>query len=200
MTTLPEKIILATGNAHKAREFEALMAGVRVLPMPERFTLPPETGTTFEANARLKARAVHEQLLQAAGEAPWVMADDSGIEVAALGGSPGIYSARYAGEDATDIDNVNKLLAALEGREDRGARFVCVIVAVAPDGSELVADGILDGSIAREAGGSSGFGYDPVFIPEKYSLKVSELSAEEKNRISHRARATLGILDKFRGG
>jgi XTP/dITP diphosphohydrolase len=171
--------------------------------MPEGLTLPPETGTTFEANARLKARAIHDQLRQAAGvgePVPWVMADDSGIEVAALDGAPGIYSARYAGEEATDTGNVDKLLAELEGKKDRRAHFVCVLVLVDPEGEELVTKGVFNGNIAHEAGGKGGFGYDPVFIPDNYSLKVSELSAEDKNRISHRARAALGMLEKLRGG
>ena len=203
MVALPERIILASGNANKASEFESIMAGMRVEPMPAGYTLPPETGLTFEANARIKARAVHEQLrrdVTSQAEVPWVMADDSGIEVEALGGAPGIYSARYAGEDASDTDNVDRLLAELAGEENRRARFICVIVAVAPDGSELVADGLFSGRIAHEPGGASGFGYDPVFIPDNYSLKVSELSTEEKNRISHRARAALGLLEKLRGG
>lgn len=196
-------IILASGNPNKAREFDAIMKEIAVLSMPEGFTLPPETATTFEANARLKARAVHDQLVAAAvggEEVPWVMADDSGIVVDALDGAPGIYSARYAGEHASDEENVDKLLAELEGAADRSARFVCVLVAVAPDGSEVVAEGLFEGQIAHEPGGTSGFGYDPVFIPEKKVLKVSELSAEEKNRISHRARAALSLLEKLRGG
>ncbi|RJQ47727.1 MAG: RdgB/HAM1 family non-canonical purine NTP pyrophosphatase [Gaiellales bacterium] len=201
MAELPSRIILASGNPNKAREFEAIMAGIHVEPLPAGLTLPPETGDTFEENARLKAQAVHEQLAaRSPGEAPWVMADDSGIEVQALGGAPGIYSARYAGEGATDADNNGKLLAELAGADDRSARFVCVLVAVAPDGGELVSEGIFEGSIAHEPGAAGGFGYDPLFIPADYSLKVSELPAEEKNRISHRARAALGMLDKLRGG
>ena len=179
------------------------MQGMMVEPMPEGFSLPPETGSTFEDNARLKARAVHDQYGESAADErdiPWVMADDSGIEVDALNGGPGIYSARYAGEDATDVDNVDKLLRELEGREDRSARFVCVIVCVAPDGHEIISEGFFPGSIAHEPGGESGFGYDPVFIPENYSLKVSEMSADSKNRISHRARAAFGLLEKLRGG
>ena len=117
---IPRSIVLATGNPHKAREFEALMAGIQVEAMPDDIQLPPETGDTFYENARLKARTVHEALAgRAGGQPPWVMADDSGIEVEALGWGPGIYSSRYAGEDAGDTDNVEKLLAELEGARSR---------------------------------------------------------------------------------
>ncbi|HDY69325.1 MAG TPA: RdgB/HAM1 family non-canonical purine NTP pyrophosphatase [Actinobacteria bacterium] len=198
---IPRSIVLATGNPHKAREFEALMAGIQVEAMPDDIQLPPETGDTFYENARLKARTVHEALAgRAGGQPPWVMADDSGIEVEALGWGPGIYSSRYAGEDAGDTDNVEKLLAELEGARSRRARFVCVIVGIAPDGRELRAEGVFPGEIAGEPTGRGGFGYDPVFIPEGYSLTVSLLSAEEKNRISHRARAARSLLDQLRGG
>ncbi|MHB8792796.1 MAG: RdgB/HAM1 family non-canonical purine NTP pyrophosphatase [Thermoleophilia bacterium] len=222
-------IIVATSNPNKAREFAMLLPGVHVLPMPEGIELPEETGTTFEENARLKAHSVLEQLKEmpespltfaapagqaigAGGEADsggsdeapggmlWVMADDSGIEIEALGGAPGIYSARYAGEDATDTDNVEKLLKELEGREDRGARFVCVLVCVSTSGEELVANGFFEGTIADSPHGRSGFGYDPVFIPLEKKLTVAEISAEEKNRISHRARAAHRLLAQLRGG
>jgi len=199
-------ILVATSNLNKAREFGALLPGIEVLPMPGSIELPEETGATFQENAALKARSVREQLLQP-GALPdvagrvWVMADDSGLEVDALGGAPGIYSARYAGEDATDIDNVNRLLAELEGRADRTARFVCVLVCVAVDsGEEVIARGDFEGSIADAPRGRSGFGYDPVFIPEEKTLTVSQISAEEKNRISHRARAAHSLLAQLRGG
>lgn len=201
---LAKKIILATANPNKAREFEALMEGIHVEPMPPSFELPEETGTTFEENARLKAQAVRERYLQRAivmdGTPPWVMADDSGIEVSALAGAPGIYSSRFAGDDATDVDNVNKLLRDLSGSDDRSARFVCVIVCYLPQGQEFVARGELKGTIAPEPHGEFGFGYDPVFIPDKYLLTVSQLSAEEKNRISHRARAVQSLLAQLGGG
>jgi len=206
-------ILVATSNPNKAREFAALLPGIEVLPMPGSIELPEETGSTFEENALLKARDVREQLLKmddrlaetvpepAAGGRVWVMADDSGLEVDALGGAPGIYSARYAGEDATDIDNVNLLLSELEGRTDRTARFVCVLACVAIDsGEELVVRGDFEGSIADAPRGRSGFGYDPVFIPENKTLTVSQISAEEKNRISHRARAAHSLLAQLRGG
>jgi non-canonical purine NTP pyrophosphatase (RdgB/HAM1 family) len=198
----PKTIILATGNPNKAREFEALMEGIHVEPMPPGFELPPETGTSFYENARLKAQAAHDEYLSraGAGESPWVMADDSGIEVRALGWAPGIYSARYAGEDATDTGNVDKMLSELAGVDERSARFVCVIVCVAPDGAEYRAEGVFPGNITTEPRGRSGFGYDPIFVPDGYSLTVAELSAEEKNRISHRARAARDLLGQLRGG
>ena len=223
-------MIVATSNPNKAREFAALLPGVEVLPMPDGIELPEETGTTFEENARLKAFSVRDQLLAlpgspvavAAGEAGarggaaapeggaaapeggagdvWVMADDSGLEVDALGGRPGIHSARYAGEDATDHDNVDRLLAELAGVKDRRARFVCVLVCVSAAGRERVARGDFEGTIAEAPRGGWGFGYDPVFIPLGKKLTVSEIPAEEKNRISHRARAAHSLLAQLRGG
>ncbi|MHB9112301.1 MAG: RdgB/HAM1 family non-canonical purine NTP pyrophosphatase [Thermoleophilia bacterium] len=199
-------IIVATSNPNKAREFAMLLPGVEVLPMPEGIELPEETGTTFEENARLKAQSVLEQL-RGMPESPlatcgklWVMADDSGIEIDALGGAPGIYSARYAGENATDTDNVDKLLKELKGRKDRGARFVCILVCISAAGEELVANGYFEGNITDSPRGRSGFGYDPVFIPLEKKLTVSQISAEEKNRISHRARAAHSLLAQLRGG
>ncbi|MHB1389634.1 MAG: RdgB/HAM1 family non-canonical purine NTP pyrophosphatase [Thermoleophilia bacterium] len=193
-------IILATGNANKAREFAALMRGVTVEPMPSGFELPEETGSTFYENSRLKAAAVRQQYLERDNHAPWVMADDSGLAVAALDGAPGIYSARWAGPDATDIDNVHKLLRELGDEEDRRANFICDIVCFDPDGAELRATGVFEGSIAREPHGDFGFGYDPVFVPEGHSLTVAEISAEDKNRISHRARAARSLLALLGGG
>jgi XTP/dITP diphosphohydrolase len=193
-------IIVATSNPNKAREFASLLPGVNVLPMPEGIVLPEETGTTFEENARLKARSVRDQISEWPNGKVWVMADDSGIEVEAFGGAPGIYSARYAGEDATDADNVARMLAELEGRDDRGARFVCVLVCVSAAEEELVAHGYFEGTIAGAPRGRTGFGYDPIFIPLDKKLTVAEISADEKNRISHRARAAHNLLAKLRGG
>lgn len=193
-------IIVATSNPNKAREFASLLPGVNVLPMPEGIVLPEETGTTFEENARLKARSVRDQISEWPNGKVWVMADDSGIEVDAFGGAPGIYSARYAGEDATDADNVARMLAELEGRDNRGARFVCVLVCVSAAEEELVAHGYFEGTIAGAPRGRTGFGYDPIFIPLDKKLTVAEISADEKNRISHRARAAHNLLAKLRGG
>ena len=197
----PKSVTLATSNRNKVREFEALMEGIHLEAMPDSFELPEETGQTFHENARLKAVAVREQFMAHAGvldgNVPWVMADDSGLEVPALAGAPGIYSSRYAGKDATDVDNVNKLLHQLGSSKDRRARFVCEIICISPEGVEYKSSGVLEGIIAAEPHGEFGFGYDPVFIPEGYRLTVSELSAEKKNRISHRARAAHSLLTQL---
>jgi XTP/dITP diphosphohydrolase len=177
------KIVLASHNAHKARELARLLPGWEVEPYPGE--LPEETGETFRDNALLKARAVH----RAIGGADWVLADDSGIEAAALGGRPGVRSARYAGEQATDEQNLAKLLDALAGGDDRRVAYVAELVAIAPDGRELHARGELRGTLAADPRGSGGFGYDPAFIPDGDRRTVGEMAAEEKDAISHRARA-----------
>lgn len=200
----PNRIILATANPGKAREFEFVMEGVRVEPMPEGAVLPEETGKSYYENARLKAYAVRryyeDNPAASAVGTPWIMADDSGIKVDALDGAPGIHSARYAGEDATDAENVEKLLGELDENENRRARFVCEIVCLSPEGLEIRATGACDGEITTRPRGSAGFGYDPVFIPDGYMLTFSELPADEKNRISHRARAALSLLEQLGGG
>ncbi|HET6850388.1 MAG TPA: RdgB/HAM1 family non-canonical purine NTP pyrophosphatase [Gaiellales bacterium] len=182
------RLVLASHNAHKAREFTRLLPGWEVEPYGGE--LPEETGETFLDNALLKARAVHE----ATGGAEWVLADDSGIEAAALGGRPGVRSARFAGEHATDEQNLAKLLGVLAGREDRRVAYVAELVAIAPDGRELHARGELRGSLADAPRGTGGFGYDPAFIPEGEQRTVGEMSAEEKDAISHRARAAHALL------
>jgi XTP/dITP diphosphohydrolase len=181
------KLILASANPHKARELARLLPGFDVEPYAGQ--LPPETGASFLENALIKARAVHAEL----GGGTWVVADDSGIQAGALDGAPGIYSARYAGEGASDAENLNKLLGALEGRDDRGVAYVAELVAIAPDGRELHARGELRGTLAHEPRGTGGFGYDPAFVPEGESRTVAEMSAEEKDAISHRARAAQAL-------
>jgi XTP/dITP diphosphohydrolase len=146
-----------------------------------------ETEPTLEGNARLKARAV-----AAATELP-ALSDDTGLEVDALGGAPGVHTARYSGPNATYEDNVVKLLADLEGVDDRRARFRTVIALVTPGGEELVAEGVLDGSIGSVPRGGGGFGYDPVFVVDDRTL--AELSSAEKHSISHRARALRALVD-----
>jgi XTP/dITP diphosphohydrolase len=179
------KLLLASGNPHKLVELRAALASweIGLADAP----LPPETGSTFRENARAKAEAAHA----VAPADAWVAGEDSGIEVAGLGDRPGIYSARYAGEDATDEENVAKLLDELAGIEGggRGARYVCELVAVAPDGRELAVRGELEGAIAHAPRGDAGFGYDPVFVPEGESQTVAELGDEWKSEHSHRARA-----------
>jgi XTP/dITP diphosphohydrolase len=182
------RIVLASGNAHKARELGRLLEGCQV----ETFAgeLPEETGETFIENARLKARHVHAAL----GGAEWVLADDSGIEAAALRGAPGVRSARYAGEDATDEQNLAKLIGALAGSDDRRVRYVAELVAIAPDGGEVTARGELTGTLAAAPRGTGGFGYDPAFVPDGESRTVAEMSPGEKDAISHRARAARALL------
>ena len=179
---MTDRLLLSTRNAHKVREFAALLpAGVD--PLPEGVVLPPETGTTFADNALDKARAAAE----ATGRA--CIADDSGIESAALGGRPGVYSARFAGEGATDAQNLAKLLA--EAPAGSALRYVCAIAYVDPGrGVERVFEGTCTGTLAAEPRGDGGFGYDPAFIPdERPDVTMAQLSPQEKDAISHRGRA-----------
>jgi XTP/dITP diphosphohydrolase len=176
---------LCSRNAHKASELERLLPGWTIEPL-DRDDYPPETGATYYENAALKARFGREH---ADG---WVLAEDSGLEVEALGDRPGVFSARYAPEGAPAIA---KLLAELEGVEDRGARYVSELVLLAPDGRELRGTGVLEGRIAEEARGSAGFGYDPIFIPEGEELTVAELGNGWKAQHSHRARAARSLLE-----
>ncbi len=181
-----ERIRLATGNPAKAAELAQLL-GCTVLPIDD-WESPPETGETFVENARIKALA---GAARCPGE--WVLADDSGIEVDALGGAPGVHSARYGGDDLDDAGRVQLLLEAVDGAGDRAARFRCVLVAVAPDGSETVADGALEGTLADSPRGAGGFGYDPVLVPLGSQRTCGELSADEKNAISHRGAAARAL-------
>jgi XTP/dITP diphosphohydrolase len=181
------RILLASGNALKAVELARVLPGWDVQAFAGE--LPEETGDTFVANALLKARHV----FAAIGGGDWVLADDSGIEAAALGGVPGVRSARYAGEDATDEQNLAKLLAALAGRDDRRVRYVAELVAIAPDGAELHARGELTGTLAENPRGSGGFGYDPAFVPDGETRTVAEMAPEEKDAMSHRARAAAAL-------
>jgi XTP/dITP diphosphohydrolase len=181
-------VILATGNPHKVREMSELLPGVDLQPLPPGVEMPPETGDSFEANALIKARAVHA----ATGEV--TVADDSGIEAADLGGAPGIYSARYAGEGASDEDNLAKLLREVGAAGgERRAAYVCAIVLIDESGSEYVFEARCEGTLLREGRGEGGFGYDPAFVPDETGPRdqrtFSELSAEEKHAISHRGKA-----------
>ncbi len=181
-------MIFATGNKHKLRELRELLPGIDLEPLPEAVMLPPEDGDSFAEIALKKARATH----RATGEA--VIADDSGIGVAALGGRPGILSARYGGEGASDEENLEKLLrevAASGG--DRRAFYTCALALVEADGSEHVFESIWEGTLIEEARGEGGFGYDPAFVPEDTGAgdirTAAELSQAEKNEISHRGKA-----------
>jgi XTP/dITP diphosphohydrolase len=182
-------LFLASNNAHKAREFSDLLAGWRVAPASELGGMPAveESADTFAGNAQLKVRALAER---AAG-GHWIIADDSGLCVDALDGAPGVRSARYAGPRAGDEENLWKLLRDLSGTPDplRGARFVCTLVVRDPWGHETIFNGDCPGRISEEPGGGSGFGYDPIFIPDGYEESFSALGEGVKARISHRAEA-----------
>jgi XTP/dITP diphosphohydrolase len=182
------RFVLATTNVHKAEEMRAVLGAldVELLARPPEVPEVAETEDTLEANAALKARA-----LVAATGLP-AIADDTGLFVAALGGRPGVRSARYAGENASDEQNVQKLLGELVGVADleRQAQFRTVIVVAYPDGQSVTSLGILDGYIARNPRGIEGFGYDPVFVPEgREGRTLAELTPEEKNALSHRGKA-----------
>lgn len=195
----PRRVVLATGNAGKLREFAALLAplGFDVLPQVQfGIEPPPETGDTFEANALIKARhASRISRLPA-------LADDSGIEVDTLGGRPGVHSARYAGERASDADNNALLLAELAGKapESRGARYRCVIAYVrfADDPAPLFARGTWEGRIATVPAGEGGFGYDPLFVPAGTGTTAAQMQPEEKNAVSHRGLALATLLRLMR--
>ena len=192
-------LLLATRNSHKTQEFAEILGEgfvVSDLSAADDVAEVEETGTTFEENARLKALAASRITSEL------VVADDSGLEVAALDGAPGVYSARYAGQKATDAENVAKLLAELAEidplAKNRTARFCCVI-AVARAGAVLgVVMGTVAGVIIREPRGDNGFGYDPVFVPTGHSRTFAELGHATKNRISHRAAAIEKLRERLR--
>ena len=178
------RLVLASANPDKAAEIAAILDGLDLVPRPASVGEVVEDGATLVDNARLKARAI----LAATGEA--AVADDTGLEVAALDGAPGVYSARYAGPGATYADNVAALLRALDGVEDRSAQFRTVALVCFPDGTEVAAEGVVEGHIADEPRGTNGFGYDPVFVPAGAAGRTyAEMTAEEKNALSHRGRA-----------
>jgi XTP/dITP diphosphohydrolase len=190
------RLVLATANPHKAVEIGEVLGGLGFALEPRPVDVPDvdETGSTLEENARLKAVA----LVAATGAA--AVADDTGLEVAALDGAPGVYSARFSGEDATYESNVRKLLASLEGVDDRRARFLTVALVRFPDGREVMAEGVMEGVIASEARGTNGFGYDPVFVPDDGDGRTyAEMSLEEKDAVSHRGRAFRLLASRLRG-
>ena len=185
------QILAATTNKHKIQEFQSMLdassdSGRVCIISPDAikgFPVIVEDGTSFEENARIKAGQAARYADMAA------FADDSGLEVAALGGAPGIYSARYAGEDSTYAEKMAKLLEELKGVEDRRARFVCVIALAYRGDIVETFRGEVTGTIAFEPRGTEGFGYDPVFIPDGYDKTFGELGEEVKSKLSHRARA-----------
>lgn len=201
MTTAAEtrtglRVVVATANPGKAREFGRLLGSrFRVEPLPPDVVLPEETGHTFAENARLKAYGAFDAL----GGAVAVLADDSGIEVAALGGLPGVRSARFAGDGASDEANVALLLERLGTRADREARFVCALALVLPgappSGGLREAQGLLPGSVVHQPRGLEGFGYDPVFMPRGWRTTLAEAGPEAKDRVSHRGCAVSALVE-----
>ena len=182
------RLLIGTGNAGKVAEYRRILAGldlelIGVDELADAPAEPAEDATTYEDNAIAKARAY----LEAAGIA--TVADDSGLEVAALGGAPGVRSRRYFGEDVSTAQRNRMLLALLDGVEDRGARFVCVTALALPDGTVETFSGEVRGEIATAPSGSAGFGYDPVFLMQGDGRAMAELTAEEKDRLSHRGLA-----------
>lgn len=176
------KIFVATHNSHKLREIGQLLPGCEI--MADNPEGAEESAPDFVGNALIKVRAI-----AARHRGEWCMADDSGLEVCALGGEPGVRSARYAGEPSNTPNNNALLLKNLENVDDRRANFTCAIALVAPDGTEHTVEGRCFGTIARAPSGAEGFGYDPLFIPDGYTRSFAELSPDEKNAISHRGRA-----------
>lgn len=192
------KVIFATGNAGKMREIRMILSDlqVEVLSMKEAGIQVEieENGTTFRENAIIKARAVHALAPEAI-----VLADDSGLAVDYLGGAPGVYSARYMGEDTSyDIKNASIIEQLQDAPVDqRAARFISVIAAVLPDGSELCTEGVLEGTIAYQPAGTGGFGYDPIFYVPEYGRTTAELGPERKNAISHRGKALRAMKEQL---
>jgi len=188
-------LVLATRNEGKIREFKDLLSGfdVEIRSLLDFGPIPqvPEEGETFEENAYQKAYFAARALGLAA------LADDSGLVVASLGGTPGVRSARYAGEGASDEENNRKLLEAMKETKDRRAAFECVIAIAVPRGPALIYEGLCEGEIAREEQGKNGFGYDPVFYYPPLGKTFAQISREEKNRISHRGRAMAELRQEF---
>ena len=182
-----KEVVLATGNEGKIKEFSNLLEGVfgKIISLSDLGSPPEviEDGLTFRDNALKKAR----EIAQYSGKL--TLADDSGLEVDALNGQPGVYSARYSGEGATDKTNIDKVLAELGNNPNRKARFVCVLALVDPNGEELVVEGFCEGVILGEPRGEGGFGYDPVFYLPDRRKTMAEVEPELKNTISHRANA-----------
>ena len=185
--------MLASRNPHKLRELSQLMAPHELDPLPEHVELPPESGATFAANALIKARAA------AAATSRPALADDSGIAAEALGGAPGVLSARYAGEGATDEENLAKLLRDVPPNGDLRVAYVCALACVQPGGEEQLVEGRCEGTLTHEPRGSGGFGYDPAFVPAGLDdgRTMAELSPKEKDAISHRGRAARALLARL---
>jgi XTP/dITP diphosphohydrolase len=191
------RLIAATRNDHKLRELSQILSDFELVALPDWVELPPEDGDTFEANALTKARAT----FAACGSA--ALADDSGIAATALGGRPGVRSARFAGEHATDEENLNLLMSELAAHEDRRVAYVCSLAHIAEDGSETVVEARCEGTLVLEPRGTRGFGYDPAFVPDDTGpddeRTMAELTDAEKHAISHRGRAARKLAEVLAG-
>lgn len=193
-----KKLIVASRNKGKLNEIREILKDfpIEVVSMVEAGISDDieETGSTFEENARIKARTVHKIT------GKMVMADDSGLEVDWLNGAPGVYSSRFAGEGASDIDKINKLIGLLEGVpfEKRKARFVCAIAVILQDGELFTVTGTCEGYITEEPRGENGFGYDPVFYLPKYGKTMAQLETSQKNSISHRGKALRMMVEELK--
>lgn len=189
----PSRLVVATRNEHKLRELAEILAGVALVRLPDGVELPPETGESFAENALGKARTAH----RATGEP--AIGDDSGIEATALGGAPGVHSARFAGARATDRQNLDLLISLLEPHDDRSVAYVCVIAYVDESGAEHLFEGRCEGTLIAEPRGSGGFGYDPAFVaddsPAGDDRTMAELDPADKHSISHRGRAAGALAD-----
>lgn len=190
-----QKLIFATNNLHKLEEIRDLLSDKYEIVSLEKIGIKediPETADTLEGNALQKARFVYKR------NGSDCFADDTGLEVKALDGEPGVYSARYAGESATFEDNMNKLLVSMENKDNRKARFRTVI-ALIKDGNEYLFEGKVDGVILNEKKGTEGFGYDPVFLPDGFEQSFAEMEAAQKNAISHRGRSVVKLVHFLEG-
>ena len=190
------ELVIASTNMHKVREFRSLLKAfpnIDILSLSDfpSYVSPEETGSTFEENAVLKAVQAAKHLNR------WVLADDSGLTVPALNGAPGIYSARYAGNDATDLENRKKLLSEMAHfmDEDRNAFYECCIAIASPEGLKKTAKGTCEGSLSLQDKGGGGFGYDPIFIKHGYHKSFAEIDESIKNRVSHRRKAFDKLLN-----
>ncbi len=193
---MSKKFVIATNNAHKVEEFKKILAplGISCYSLKEMGLSceAEETGTTFAENARIKAKAVYDLC-----HLPTV-ADDSGICVDALGGAPGVYSARFGAEGLDDPGRTALLLEKMEQEENRAAHFTSAICCILGDGIEIVAEGAVYGSLLRAPRGKNGFGYDPIFLPEGYAVSTAEMDSESKNAISHRGIALRKLADQLK--
>ena len=200
---MPQAVVIATGNAGKVSEFCAILKGSSFSFLASKdigfLKEVEENAPTFKGNAEIKARAVFEYTSSKDEyKDHLIVADDSGLEVESLEGRPGVFSARYAGENATAAERYTKLLKEMEGKTNRDARFVCCLCLIVPGSEPEFFEGECRGKILTEAQGTGGFGYDPVFVPDGYSKSFGCMSEEEKNVLSHRGRAIKNMLTKLK--